>query len=78
MAKKGEPKTGGRRKGARNKTTRQVKDMVLDALERAGGEEYLARQAEDNPSAFLGLIKSVIPLQVKNEVGGILEITWKD
>jgi hypothetical protein len=42
----------GRPKGAANKMTRALKDMILGALDEAGGQQYLARQAEKNPAAF--------------------------
>jgi len=35
----------GRPKGIPNKATRQIKDMIIAALDKAGGAEYLARQA---------------------------------
>lgn len=65
MAKpKGLPKSGGRRKGTPNKQTAAVKDMVLAALGNVGGINYLERQAEQNPQAFMTLVGKVIPLQV--------------
>jgi hypothetical protein len=60
----------GRPKGRQNKVTAAVKDMVAGALEQAGGQDYLARQAEENPSAFLALVGKIIPLQVTGEGGG--------
>lgn len=57
----------GRPKGSPNKTTKALKDMILNALEGAheeGGEAYLIEQAEKNPTAFLTLVGKVIPLQV--------------
>ena len=63
-------KTGGRQKGQPNKFTGQLKDMILGALDQAGGEGYLVRQAKDNPTAFLTLIGKVLPLQVTGEGGG--------
>jgi hypothetical protein len=78
MGKNGATKTGGRKRGTPNKVSKQVKDMVLGALDDAGGQSYLARQAEENPSAFLGLVKAVLPLQVNGEITGGLEITWQD
>jgi hypothetical protein len=39
--KPGSPKTGGRKKGTPNKLTADVKAMVLEALDRAGGVSYL-------------------------------------
>jgi hypothetical protein len=58
-------KTGGRAKGTPNKVTGALREMVLAALEAAGGVEYLARQAEQNPAAFLTLLGKVLPLTVQ-------------
>lgn len=62
----------GRPKGAVNKTTKALKDMILGALDGAGGQEYLQRQAEENPTAFMSLIGKVLPTELKNmHEGGI-------
>ena len=58
-------KTGGRRKGTPNKTTAALKDMVLGALNRAGGEDYLLQQADQEPKAFMALLGRVLPMQVQ-------------
>ena len=55
---------GGSRKGRPNKLTASLKELILGALEDVGGREYLVRQAELNPVAFIGLISKVLPLQV--------------
>lgn len=55
---KGNP---GKPKGALNKNTKALKDMILQALDNAGGVDYLIRQAEANPTAFMGLIGKVLP-----------------
>jgi len=62
------------RLGRPNKITRELKDMILKALDKAGGVDYLARQAEDNPVAFMGLVGKVLPMTVKGtgENGGII------
>lgn len=60
----------GRPKGTPNKATAALKDMILKALDEAGGVEYLTRQAEDNPTAFMTLIGKVLPMQVTGEGGG--------
>ena len=39
MAGKGNPKTGGRKRGITNKTTALLKDAVLQAAEAAGDKE---------------------------------------
>jgi hypothetical protein len=65
------PKPGpGRRKGSQNKITRAVKDMVVGALERGGGEDWLLSQMTKNPVAFMTLVGKIVPLQVTGEGGG--------
>lgn len=44
--------------------------MILAALDGAGGVEYLIRQAEAKPAAFLALVGKVLPLQVSGTVDG--------
>lgn len=70
-------KTGGRQKGSLNKTTAQLKDMVLDALSESGGVEYLKQTAIDHPVAFMTLLGKVLPLQVTGENGGPLQLIAK-
>ena len=60
-------KTGGRQKGAQNKLTGDVKAMVLAALDKAGGTEYLAKQALLSPSAFLSLVGKLLPMTVAGD-----------
>lgn len=67
MAGKGRPKTGGRQKGATNRATKEIKDMIRGALEDAGGQKYLAGQAKENPVAFMGLVGRILPKDVKIE-----------
>jgi hypothetical protein len=67
MAGKGRPKTGGRQKGTPNKLTADVKAMVLDALDQAGGVAYLLTQAQSNPNAFLTLVGKVLPMTVAGD-----------
>ncbi len=61
---RGTRKTGGRRKGAPNKLSGALKDMILTALDRAGGVAYLVRQSEENPVAFMALLGKVLPQTV--------------
>lgn len=69
--KKKPPRAGmGRPKGAVNKNTKALKDMILGALEGAGGQEYLQRQADENPGAFMALIGKVLPQELKQQVEG--------
>ena len=64
MAGPGAPKTGGREAGTPNKITREVREMVIAALDRAGGEDYLLEQSKENPKAFLSLVGRLIPQQL--------------
>ena len=55
----------GRPPGSLNKTTTQLREAILGALEAAGGEEgsvgYLKRLAIENSSAFASLLGKVLP-----------------
>ena len=51
-----------------NKYTKAIKDMVEEALHRAGGVDYLLEQSEKNPVAFMGLIGRLLPKDVKVDV----------
>lgn len=75
VPKKSRPQPkGGSRKGIPNKVTADLKAMILGALDGAGGQEYLQRQANENPKAFLTLVGKVLPLQVTGEGGGPLTV----
>jgi hypothetical protein len=68
VEKKKRVKTGGREAGTPNKLNATVKMMVLEALEGAGGVEYLKGQAKDNPTAFMTLLGKIMPTQVVGDV----------
>ncbi len=51
----------GRPKGSANKVNKALREMILGALNKAGGMAYLARQADENPAAFLTLLAKVLP-----------------
>jgi hypothetical protein len=53
-------KTGGRVAGTPNKLSADLRAMILNALSEAGGEQDLARQANENPSAFMTLLGKVL------------------
>lgn len=81
MEKKAGNRGVGRVKGVPNKVTKELKEMILGALDDAGGQSYLARQAEDNPTAFLNLVGKVLPHELKAKVEGdqtvAMTITWQ-
>lgn len=68
----------GRPKGVQNKLTRELKEMILDALEASGGVEYLRKRAKENPAAFLTLLGKVLPLQVTGANNGAIEVRIVD
>ena len=67
--KSGNPR--GRPSGSGNKVPTILKEAIIKAAELAGGEEgltgYLQAQANANPSAFLGLLGKVLPLQMAGD-----------
>jgi hypothetical protein len=57
-------KLGGRPKGVPNRVTTALKETILKSLEQAGGPDYLARQADENPAAYMQLLGKVVPQDV--------------
>ena len=55
----------GRPRGAKNKLTRDVKAMILAALDGVGGQAYLEEQAVKNPVAFLTLLGKLLPMTLQ-------------
>ena len=79
--KKGQKSGPGRPPGTQNKVTKELKEMILQALDNKGGVAYLETQAEDNPTAFLTLIGKVLPMTVQGPGEGgehSLVITWRE
>jgi hypothetical protein len=81
----------GKPKGTPNKITVALKEAILAAGERAGGEEgltgYLTRLAIENSSAYAGLLAKCLPhtLSADESNGGVgvelrfvREIVWPD
>lgn len=66
----------GRPKGLENKMPRELKLMILQALDKAGGVAYLVQCArnEKTAGAFLTLVGKVLPLQVTGPGGGPIQI----
>ena len=78
MAGKGSPKgvkQGGRKPGTHNKLTTEVKEMILQALDQAGGVAYLAAQANENPGPFMTLVGKVLPLQLTGDKNNPVVVT---
>ena len=62
-------KTGGRKKGTPNKLTANVKTALINAFEKAGGEEYLLNVARDDPKTFCSLLGRIIPTEISGPDG---------
>jgi hypothetical protein len=71
---KEDAKKGGRPKGIPNKINIDIKNMIMEALEDAGGKQYLIRQAEENPGAFMGLVSKIIPKDINANVSGEIKL----
>lgn len=72
---KGNP---GKPKGATNKTTKALREMILLALSEAGGVDYLVRQArKKNPAPFMALLGKVLPMQVTGDENTPVQIILK-
>jgi len=76
-AKPGE-RRGGRQKGTPNKINGELKEMILKALNDAGGAKYLQKQANETPAAFLTLLGKVLPLPIGGEGKGKLTVSWEN
>lgn len=75
----GKGKAGpGRPKGVPNKATTAIKEMIVQALDRAGGVDYLITQADENPTAFLTLVGKVLPMQLTGDGGGPIQVVSKE
>ena len=74
---KGKPKTGGRKKGVQNKSTKALKEITFGALDEAGGQEYLTKVAYADPKTFLSLLGKFVPSEIKAQIDGgrLLKIT---
>lgn len=69
----------GRKRGVPNKTTSALRELVLRALDEAGGVDYLRRMADEQPVAFLGLVGRLLPLEARIEAATAqrIEFSWK-
>lgn len=62
---KGQKPGPGRPKGTPNKVNQELKEMILQALDKAGGVQYLKDRAIDTPGPFLALVGKVLPMTVQ-------------
>ena len=61
------------------KTTKLLKDAILEAAEKAGGPGgmvgYLTLQATENPGPFMALLGKVLPTQVVGDADNPVLVT---
>ena len=66
----------GRKPGSQNVSTRLM-EMAIAALDKAGGEKYLATQAKKTPAAFLSFIGKLLPRDMHlTHEGGVTLLTF--
>lgn len=66
----------GRPRGTPNRVTADLRHMVLEALDEAGGTSYLVRQAQENPQAFLALLAKCLPKDIRLGMLDYLELNF--
>ncbi len=66
--KKGRKKTGGRKKGTSNKTTTTVKEAIMNAFDKLGGEKYLVEIAKQDHKTFCSLLGRVLPKEISASI----------
>ncbi len=68
-------KTGGRKKGSQNKTTRLAKDAIALAAEELGGAERLVAWVKEDPANervfWASIYTKLLPTQVETGPGGM-------
>ena len=57
-----------------NKVTKELREMILGALDDVGGQKYLRQQASENPQAFLTLVGRTLPKDINLGGGLRLEV----
>lgn len=66
----------GRPKGSKNKIPKALKEMVIAALDEAGGVDFLVKQAKrKNNAPFMALVGKVLPLTVAGDPYAPLKVT---
>lgn len=65
----------GRKPGVPNKLSGDLKAMILDALGKEGGVEYLREVAQEDRKAFCALLGRVLPMTVQGDPENPLSFT---
>lgn len=73
------PQTGaGRRKGTRNKITRDIKEAILQSFEALGGQYWLENLARRKPAVYAQLVGKTLPLQLTGKDGAPISVTFAE
>jgi hypothetical protein len=67
-------KTGGRTKGTPNKVNAAVKEAIVSAFNKVGGEDYLVGIAKTDPRTFCALLGKVMPTQLTGAGDGPIRV----
>ena len=68
-AKRKPPRAGkGRPRGSVNKTTKTLKEALLNSFETLGSEKWLVSLAESDPKAYASLLGRLVPSEISAEV----------
>ena len=69
MAKpKGSKKTGGRKKGSKNKISTDIKAAYLEAFEKRGGVQGLLDWAAESTDSFYAQVSKMLPKEIDASV----------
>ena len=63
----------GRKKGIPNKFTGDLREAIMNAFTKVGGEDYLVKVARQNPQVFCALLARILPLQLQAAKDGGLQ-----
>lgn len=64
----------GRDKGVPNKFSSDLKQMILNALHKQGGEEWFAALARKDKRSFSGLLGRLLPTKIGGDPGNPVQI----
>lgn len=64
----------GRPPGSPNKLTADIRKAIAAAFDKVGGVDYLVKQANENPQAFMTLLGKALPKELTGEGGGAISI----
>src|ERR1700682_5344274 len=67
-------KTGGRTKGTPNKVHAAVKEAIIAAFDKLGGEAYLVEVAKSDARTFCTLLGKVLPMQLTGAGDGPIQV----